>query len=88
LKIYYVGDKPLRYTREYFKESAALFKELDRKERFDILHSQSIAGLSYAKSFTTGPPMVVTFHGTAIKEIKTVLRGYSSLKQYLTFLFG
>jgi len=42
LKIYYVGDKPLKYTtKEFREESVKLFLKLNEKENFDLVHSQS-----------------------------------------------
>ena len=82
LKIYYVGDKPLKYTKTFFKESAELFKALSKQEDFDIAHSQSIAGAGVVRFTETKLPIVVTLHGTILNEIKSALNK-SSLKGFI-----
>ena len=73
LKIYYVGDKPLKYTKRFYKESAGLFEKLNKKEEFDIVHSQSTSGFGFAKFCKERVPLVVTLHGTIRNEIKSAL---------------
>ena len=72
LRIYYVGDKPLKYTRTFFKESIKLFKNLNEKNKFDIVHSQSGAGVAYALKCKKTAPLVITFQGTALTEAKSL----------------
>jgi len=72
LRIYYVGDKPLKYTRTFFKESVKLFKNLNEKNKFDIVHSQSGAGVWYALKCKKLAPLIITFHGTALNEAKSL----------------
>jgi len=82
LKIYYVGDKPLKYTKTFFKESAELFEAISKQEGFDIVHSQSIAGAGVVRFTRTKLPIVVTLHGTILNEIKSALNN-RSLKGYV-----
>jgi len=72
LRIYYVGDKPLKYTRTFFKESIKLFKNLNEKNKFDIVHSQSGAGVWYALKCEKIAPLIITFQGTALNEAKSL----------------
>ncbi|MDI3501049.1 MAG: hypothetical protein PWP22_820 [Thermoanaerobacter sp.] len=89
LKIYYVGDKPLRYTKRFYYESAKLFEELDKEENFDIVHSQSIAGYGVVEYCQLNKPLIVTLHGTHLNEIKSALSSKSmkgfALAFYLIF---
>lgn len=73
LNIYYVGNKPLKYTKKFFSESASLFGELDEVENFDVVHSQSISGFGFVRISKKKHPFVTTFHGTATNEIKSAL---------------
>jgi len=77
LKIYYVGDKPLKYTRKFYKESAELFERLNNKEKFDIVHSQSTSGFGFVKFSHEKIPFTVTLHGTIKNEIKSALNSKS-----------
>jgi len=93
LRIYYVGDKPLKYTKTFFEESVKLFKKLDIKEKFDLVHSQSGAGAFYALK-CKNHPLVVTFHGTALNEAKSLwseggtrklIAGYIFIKDFINY---
>ncbi|NMX21366.1 hypothetical protein C5S30_02790 [ANME-1 cluster archaeon GoMg4] len=77
LRIYYVGDKPLRYTKRFYKESAELFERLNREKRFDVVHSQSTSGFGFAKFCHEKIPFIVTLHGTIKNEIKSALNSKS-----------
>jgi len=73
LKIYYVGDKPLKYTtKEFREESVKLFLKLNEKENFDLVHSQSGAGVWYALKCKKIAPLIITFHGIALNEAKSL----------------
>lgn len=83
LTVYYLKNKP-RYTREkFYRESAKLFEELNKRENFEIVHSQSTLACGYAKYCKKTVPLVLTSHGTALNEIKTILEGKSSIKSFL-----
>lgn len=72
LRIYYVGDKSLRYTKKFFNESIKLFNYLHKKVKFDIVHSQSGAGIGYALKCKKTAPLVITFHGIASTEARSL----------------
>lgn len=73
VNIYYVGDKPITYTKKFYNDSASLFEELDNVEKFDIVHSQSVSGFGFTKFSKRKIPFVTTLHGTAKNEIKSSL---------------
>lgn len=73
LKIYYVGDKPLKYTKEFYKSAAVVFEGLNKRMDFDVVHSQSTSGFGFAKFCKDEIPLVVTLHGTIRSEIKSAL---------------
>ncbi len=73
LEIYYLRNKP-RFTREmFFRESARLFADLNKKRPFDVIHSQQELAGGYAKYCRHTLPLVMTFHGSPLNEIKTAL---------------
>lgn len=72
LNIYYVGDKPMQCTGTFYRDSVYLFKSLNMRERFDIVHSQDYAGYGFAKHWN-GNPHIVTSHGTPINVLKSIL---------------
>jgi glycosyltransferase involved in cell wall biosynthesis len=69
--------KPGKYSRGWWQGSVGKFKELESKEKYDVIHSQS-AGAYYLlrkklnKEYKL--PVVVSLHGTSVDEIKTKLR--------------
>lgn len=71
LKIYYVGDEPIKYTKKFYEESAEIFDKLNKYEKFDIVHSQSAAAIGLQIHSKKTPPTVISFHGTSIDEIKS-----------------
>jgi glycosyltransferase involved in cell wall biosynthesis len=73
LNIYYVGNKPLTYTKKFYKDSAKLFEQLDYIMNFDVVHSQSGSGFGFTKFSQRKIPFVTTLHGTAKNEIKSSL---------------
>jgi glycosyltransferase involved in cell wall biosynthesis len=82
LTVYYLKSKP-KYTRErFYRESAKLFEELNKRENFDIVHSQSTLASGYTKYCKKTIPLVLTSHGTALNEIKTVLNGSIPIKSF------
>lgn len=78
VKIHYLkGTFPGGYSRAYYARSIDKFIELNSKERFDLIHSQSAGAygiLSKGVNKKLNVPAVVTLHGTSIDEIKTKLR--------------
>lgn len=58
--------QPGKYTFSFFRESAKMINELDKKYRFDIIHSQGFAGFGYM--FRKTKPLVITIHGTLTSE--------------------
>jgi len=82
--IYYLKSAA-KFTREqYYKESAKKFEEINKQENFNIVHSQSTLGYGYVRVRKKNKPLVVTSHGTAVGEIKTILEG----KQRWQSFFG
>ncbi|VVB95994.1 Trehalose synthase [uncultured archaeon] len=71
LKIYYVGDEPIKYTDKFYEGSAKLFDKLNKTEKFDVVHSQSTAAIGLQIHSIKTPPTVISFHGTSIDEIKS-----------------
>lgn len=67
IKIHFVENtSPGKYTYSFFKKISARVSELDRKIKFDIIHSQGFAGLYY--QFIDKSRLVVTIHGTLFSE--------------------
>lgn len=74
VEIYYLKNtEKWRYSKSWWKESVRAFKELDKKYKFDVIHSQSAGAYSILKDKTIMTPVVTTFHGTSIDEIKTAI---------------
>jgi len=86
LKIFYAEGKPLKYTERFYYESAVLFNELNKKKRFDIVHSQSSAGFGFVKYGKARLPIVVTLHGTLLNEVKSAINS-KSFKGYITAFY-
>jgi len=63
------------------------FKELDRKDNFDLVISQSAAGAYYIKKRKDKIPFLVIQHGTLLGEIKTRLRAIRSVSNLIFFIF-
>jgi len=82
LTIYYLRSEA-KHTRErYYRESAKLFDEMNQKEDFDLVHSQSTLAYGYVKYSKKNMPLVVTSHGTALGEFKTILQGRQKWKSF------
>lgn len=77
----------LKYTKSgsyfdgYWKETKSLLGD-NWSTEFDIIHSQSSAGLGVVNM---GLPLVTTFHGTALDEVKTKIN-LMTLDDLLSFL--
>jgi glycosyltransferase involved in cell wall biosynthesis len=83
LKIFYVGDEPLRYNNKFCIESAKLFDKLDGQENFDIVQSIQGFGSGFAKYSKSNKPLVVSLHGTLKYEIRSILNERSMKMFYL-----
>ncbi len=90
LRIYYVGDRPLKCTKRFYEESVRLFEKLNNEEKFDIVHSQSTSGYGFAKSCSKEIPFIATLQGTALNEFKSALnaRSIKSLVMALYILYN
>jgi glycosyltransferase involved in cell wall biosynthesis len=86
LKIYYVGDKPLKCTAKFYEESLELFEKLNHEERFDIVHSQSTSGYAFARFCHEEIPFIVTFQGTTLNEIISAVNT-KSIKGFVVALY-
>jgi len=98
VKIHYLkGTMPGRYEFGYYERSAAKFIELNKSEKYDLIHSQSAGAYSIIQKRINknyNIPVVATLHGTSVDEIKTKLRlGYdirtkiSLAKNHYSYLF-
>jgi len=85
LTIYYIGDRPLYIKGKFQKQALKLFVELDKREHFDIVHSQSSAGISYAE-LDNRAPLIVTRHGFHLGEVKSKLHE-KNIKSFLIAIF-
>jgi len=67
IKIHFVENTSQgKYTYSFFKKISDYVSELDKKIRFDIIHSQGFAGLYY--QFIDKSRLVITIHGTLFSE--------------------
>lgn len=67
IKIHFVENtSPGKYTYSFFKKISDCVSELDKKIKFDIIHSQGFAGLHY--QFVNKSRLVTTIHGTLFSE--------------------
>lgn len=73
-------------VENYFVQSNELFERLHSEKPFDIVHSQSSYGFGFVKYSKLKVPIVTTFHGTAINEVKSSWNT-RSVKGYLMALF-
>lgn len=74
VEIHYLKNtKPGKYSRDWWRNSVEKFKELNTKEKFDVIYSESIGGYSVVKK-NKDFPSVIIFQGTAYDEIKTQLQ--------------
>ncbi len=81
VKIRYVPHtKPARYTPLFFRRLNREILRLHKRERFDIVHSEGFAGLTFRPPADL--PMLATLHGTLFSE--TPLYG----EQFSTYSFG
>ena len=67
IKIHFVENtSPGKYTYSFFKKISDCVLELDKKIKFDVIHSQGFAGLRY--QFVDKTRLVTTIHGTLFSE--------------------
>ena len=90
VKIHYLkGTVPGKYQWGYYKQSAAMFMELHKKEKFDLIHSQSAGAYQILKNRINTQlniPVIISLHGTSIDEIKTKLRLGFDLRSMLSLI--
>ena len=92
VKIYYVGDRiAITYLSSYWKEAAKKLEELlEKGEKIDIIHSQSVSAWYYVKKGLKDKykvPLVTTVHGTNFTEIQTTINTKLSLRSLFTIFF-
>lgn len=88
VKIYYLKNtSPGSYSRQWWKESITKFDELQEKEKFDVIWSQSSAGRLCARKFKAkyNLQFVLISHGTWIKEIQGRFNQISSIRNIFGF---
>ncbi len=61
-----IGD-PARYSLTYLRRIGPLIESLQERHRFDLIHAQEF-GLGFWKPPPSGPPLVLTVHGTLTSE--------------------
>ncbi len=59
---------------KFFKESAELFKNINKKVKFDIIHGHSDLIYGYFRYCKKNVPVVVTTHGTTLSEFNSSLK--------------
>lgn len=59
---------------KFFKESAELFKNINKKVKFDIIHGHSDLVYGYFRYCKKNVPVVVTTHGTTLSEFNSSLK--------------
>jgi len=76
--LYLAGTTWRRYSRSWWQASATAVHRLSAADRPDVIWSQSIAGLGYARSPVRdrGIPVVSVMHGTALGELRGNLRAW------------
>jgi len=89
LKIFYtqieIKRNPLSNFR-HFKEAINIFKKINVKEKFDIIHTQSDLIWWYLKNVKKTTPTVTTLHRTIINEFKSSIRSKPYLAPFWVFL--
>ncbi len=61
---------------KFFKESAEIFKNINKEEKFDIIHGHSDMAYGYINYCKDNIPVVTTTHGTTLSDF------FSSLKEW------
>ena len=89
VRIYYLKNtSPKKYSKLLWKEGIKKFDELHKKEKFDIVHSQSAGAYYFLKKKLHKKyniPVVISLQGTHRDEIKTQF--HTSLFSLLKLLF-
>ncbi len=68
------GTIPGEYSKKWWDESSKEFFRLNNELKFDIVHSQSIGGISLLTRKNRKKlniPVAISFHGTFLEELKT-----------------
>lgn len=93
IKIYYLSGVPAhKYTGKWWKRSVEKFEEIQKKEKFDIIWSQSAGALGWLRFLRNKYPVpcIATIHGRRWDELKTRARNISSVGSlvhlFLSFL--
>jgi glycosyltransferase involved in cell wall biosynthesis len=71
LKIHFLpGSTPGKYSLAFFRLLSSRLEQLHASERFDVVHSQGLAGMFLPRRFlrSLGERHVVTIHGTLFSE--------------------
>lgn len=68
-----ITAKPLSRIK-FFKESAELFKNINKKVKFDIIHGHSDLVYGYFRYCNKNIPVVVTTHGTTLSDFNSTLK--------------
>ena len=87
ISIYYENAIPGRFTFKHFLMTYLKYKEIDKKSRFDLVHSQDFSAFFYALEKILRRKnrfrLITTIHGTPLEQIKS-MRNSGSLTQMLS----
>lgn len=90
VRIHYAGKGAIgNYSKEYFKESLRKFIEINKKEKFDVIHSQDVSAYYLVKKKLNSKlniPLIVTMHGTSFDDFKTRMNTGLSIKEPIVSL--
>ena len=59
---------------KFFKESAELFRNINKEEKFDIIHGHSDMAYGYINYCKKSIPVVTTTHGTTLNDFCSTLK--------------
>lgn len=88
-KVYYLSTTvPGKYSGGWWKQSAKKFIELQNKEHYDLIWSQSSGAFECIKKRNNpfGVPSVLICHGTLVSELKSIIKLTSSIRSMLSLL--
>lgn len=88
VKIYYVGKKKASstYPLSYWNLSSKKFIELNLIEKFDVVHTESVAAWGFVRQDLKNKyniPLITTLQGTTLGELKSTLSKRLSPKSIL-----
>lgn len=84
---YFIDAKPRFFREKYYYKVSKFFQKLDKKENFDVVHSQSVIAAGLIRYAKYKGNLIVTSHGTAMNEIRTILEGRKKWNSFLTIPF-